>query len=239
MKKLFMIKKNKVNMFFLILLSSFNLLFLSSCLKNDDNEVEQIISALTVVNGAPDAPAFDFVLNRELVSSNVLFGIRIPYFYLYSGPNQASFYSRGTTTAPIYSSTINLTQGKFYSLFLTGLQTDSLTSLLTEDDLTQPATGKAKLRFINLSPDAGVLDFAIVPGSLFTSQKNFKEYTSFSEVDPGTYSATFTSSTGNSVNYNFDLKLDPGLIYTVWARGLVVTADENQAFENGLITHDR
>lgn len=238
MKQLPLFKKNKTVLFFLIIFGTINLMLLSSCLKDSNDESNEIVSAVTVIHGSPDAPAVDFVLNRGLISANLSFGLRVPYFSWYAGQSQASFYPRGTITDPIYTATINLTRGKYYSLFLAGLEADSLSSLLIEDDLTQPAADKAKLRFINLSPDAGTLDFSIVPDSLFASQKNFKEYSSFYEINPGNYSATFMSSTGDLVDYSFDLKLDPGKTYTVWARGLVQATDNDQEFENGLIIHD-
>lgn len=239
MKQLPLFKKNKKILFFLIIFSTLNVLLLSSCLKDSNNESNEVVAAVTVIHGSPDAPAVDFVLNRGLISANLAFGLRVRYFSWYAGQSQASFYPRGTITNPLHTSTISLTQGKYYSLFLAGLEADSLSTLLIEDDLTQPATGKAKLRFINLSPDAGALDFAVVPDSLFASQKNFKEYSSFYEINPGTYSAMFMSSTGNLVDYDFDLKLDAGKTYTVWARGLVQATNDDQEFENGLIIHDQ
>lgn len=212
---------------------------LSSCLKDDNNGQQSIVSALTVINGTPDAPAFDFILNRELVPTlNVSYKKRIPYFILNTGTYNASFYEHRTNTKPLYEIPVTLASGKYHSLFLAGTLADSLTSLFIEDDLRLPSAQNAKLRFVNLSPDAGSLDFAIVTDSLFSSQKNFKDYTDFYEIPAGEYNATLKSSSGTNVNHEFKLKLTAGKIYTVWARGLVDASDEEQAFEDGLIIHD-
>ncbi len=220
-------------------------ILLSSCSKDANYRngasanVESIISALSVVHGSPDAPAFDFVLNGEPVfPTNRGFTKRIPYFPLYAGQYQGRFYNNGTYSNAFYTTNIKLAVGKYHSLFLAGLNSTSLTSLLIEDDLTKPKEGKAKLRFLNLSPNAGSLDFAIVADSLFASKKKFKDFTAFYEIGAGEYSATFKSSEGDSVRYNFSLKLEKGKIYTVWAKGLIETMDEEKTFGNGLVVHD-
>lgn len=230
-----------------IIISSFTLLFLSSCLKDSNSgngpssSPESLLSALTVINGAPDAAGFDFVLNDDLVLPvNVSYGERMLYFYPFSGNHRARFYTHKTFTNPLYSTKINLARGKFHSLFLAGTIADSLTTLLIEDDLTKPKAGKAKVRFLNLSPDAGGLDFSIVDDSLFASKKEFKQYTDFHEIPAGNYTAKFKTSTDalTQQNYTFELKLEEGKIYTVWARGFVETTNKKQEFENGLIKHD-
>ncbi len=227
---------------FLIVLFSLCLLSLTSCLKDSEHNNQTIGSALTVVNAAPDAPAFDFVLNRELVlPANISFAKNIKYFSLFSGTYEARFYKNKTFVNPFYTTNINLARGKYQSLFLVGTVADSLGSLLIEDNLTKPKAGNAKVRFINLSPDVGGLDFSIVQDSLFASNKGFKQYTDFYEVPAGDYNnANFKTSTEarSQRNYIFELKLEEGKIYTVWAKGLVETTDENRKFENGLIIHD-
>lgn len=218
---------------------AFSTFFLSSCLKDDNYNQQSIVSALTVINASPDAPAYDFVLNRQAVyPKNRSYTDRIDYFILNTGRYNASFYEYQTNTKPIYETAITLANGKYHSLFLAGTQADSLTSLLIQDDLILPAAEKAKLRFINLSPDAGALDFAIVTDSLFASKKDFKDYTDFYEIPAGEYKASLKSSSGTKVNHAFNLKLTAGKIYTVWARGLVETTNEKQIFEDGLIIHD-
>jgi hypothetical protein len=235
MNRLFHFKKHKT-LPFLIITFSLLLFSLSSCLKNDrDNET--IGAALTVINGAPDAPAFDFILNGDFLFGNVPYETRILYFSLFPGTYQASFYKYQTFTNPLLTTNITLAEGKYHSLFLAGTVADSLSSLLIEDDLTKPKTGTAKVRFINLSPNAGSLNFSIVADSLFTSQKQFKQYTDFHEIPAGNYNARFESSIDTIADFTFDLKLEEGKIYTVWARGLVNASNENQKFENGLIVH--
>lgn len=233
-------KRKPSRIYMALILAGVTLFSLSSCLKdsNNDGNQDELISGLTVINGAADAPSVDFTLNRNLVGSrNLSYGYRIPYWGVYAGEYSASFYKYGTNSNAIHTQNITLEKSKFYSLFLAGTN-ENLTTLFIEDDLTTPAEGKASVRFLNLSPDAGVLDFSMENDVKFASQKEFKAYTEFTEVAPGEYSATFKSSTGDLVNFPFTLKLEAGKIYTVWARGLVSSEIVKQGFENGLIIHN-
>lgn len=61
--------------------------------------------------------------------------------------------------ATVKTISINALANTFYSVYLSGkVQTPG--DLVTVDDLTRPAAGKAKIRFVNLSPDSPALDFA-------------------------------------------------------------------------------
>jgi hypothetical protein len=241
MKRLPSFKKLKTSSFLIIILFSLSFSSLSSCLKNSEHNNQISSSALTVINAAPDAPAFDFVLNRELVlPANISFAKSTKYFSLFPGTYNARFYRNKTFVNPLYTTNINLARGKYHSLFLVGTVADSLSSLLIEDNLTKPKAGNAKVRFVNLSPNVGGLDFSIVDDSLFASKKEFKQYTNFHEIPTGEYNAKFKTSTDAFMeqNHTFKLKLEEGKIYTVWAKGLVETTDEDQKFQNGLIIHN-
>src|SRR5690606_33605081 len=154
-------------------------LTLSSCLKDSNENGDLIGSAITIIHGSPDTPPIDFVWDQQRINvQEFAYGNRIKYFSDYPGNHRARFYTERTNTDALYETQVNLAPGKLYSLFLSGTA-DSLSSLLIEDDLTAPAKGKAKIRFVNLSVNAGALDFQIVEDSLAASNKAFGKYTSF------------------------------------------------------------
>jgi len=128
-------------------------------------------------------------------------------------------------------------QGNYYSLFISGKK-DALNSLMVADDLSPTTPGNAKIRFINLSPDAPALDFKINDDNIVASNKKFKEYTGFQELKAGDYNAVIKSHTGNSANQPFDLKVEDGKIYTIWAKGLVNTTVEEEKFGYSILVHN-
>src|SRR5690606_32080775 len=124
-------------------------LTLSSCLKDSNENGDSLVSAITVIHGSPDTPPVDFVWDQQRVNiQEFAYGSRIKYFTDYSGNHRARFYQEGTNSDALYETQVNLTQGRFFSLFLSGTA-DTLSSLLIEDDLTTPTEGNAKIRFVN------------------------------------------------------------------------------------------
>lgn len=239
MKTLFPFKTTRSFIYLFGLFATLGVLTLSSCLKDSDNDGEAVYSALTVIHGSPDTPPIDFVWDSQRVNNQEFaYGDRIMYFTDFSGIHIARFYEEGTNSDALYETQVQLSQGKYFSLFLSGTSADSLSAVLIEDDLTEPAEGNAKVRFLNLSPDAGALDFQLVDDSLAASNKEFEKYTSFQEMEAGEYSAVIKSHSGTAVNHPFNLTLEDGKIYTIWAKGLVAASgDEEQQFDHGIIKH--
>lgn len=224
--------KIKLPILLLALLTSF-----SSCLNDDGPDSSSIVSAVSVVHASPNSPIFEFVIDNQRVERFSYGDVYIPYFVAYSGNRLARVYEQNSFDRPVHEFELKLVNGNYYSVYIAGKK-DKLSSLIVEDDLTSPGE-KAKVRFIHLSPDAPALDFNISTDSTLASNKKYKEYTSFQEVTPGTYNITIKPHASASLNliYNEELKFEAGKIYTVWAKGLVETEEENQAFGASVITH--
>jgi len=213
----------------------------SSCLRDSGpgagSDINSIVSALSVINASPNSPTLEFVLDNKRVQKFSYPETRINYFPVFLGYHLARIYEADKLYSPLYELELNLFQGKFYSIYITG-KINALTSLTVEDDMNIPSSGNAKIRFINLSPDASALDFYIKPDSILASNKKFKEYTSFQEVKSGNYSAIIKSHEGNLIDLPIDLKIENGKIYTIWAKGLIETALEEEAFGYSIIVHN-
>jgi hypothetical protein len=102
---------------------------------------------------------------------------------------------------------------------------------MVKDDLTAPASGKARVRFVHLSPDAPAFNLAIAgkDTDLFTD-KSFKGYTDFVDIDPA---EKVTFNVKNKVNGAIaasiaDVKIEANKIYTVWVKGLVAATDNTK-----------
>ncbi|WP_421826809.1 DUF4397 domain-containing protein [Larkinella sp.] len=123
------------------------------------------------------------------------------------------------------------------------------TLILFYDDLKAPAAGKAKLRFVNLSPGVGELNASLANGTaLFTNVAYGRAANSalsgealsafslgpFVSVEPGTVTLNFTRANGTAVGNSGALTLQVGKIYTVFTHGL---AGSNPAFGAQLLEH--
>jgi len=239
MKTAFKIKSSKVSSI-MLLLFAFISFSLNSCLKDSGPDTGSIVSAITIIHASPNSPAFDFVLDNQRIldpsGPEFVYGKKIPYFRAFSGSRLARIYEKNNFISPLHEVELKLISGIYYSLFIGGTK-ESLTSLLIEDDLTKPLDGKAKIRFVNLSPDAQALDFDISTSTTLASNKKFNEYTSFQELEAGIYNATIKSHNGNSINLPVDLELEDGKIYTIWAKGFINTDIEEEKFGYETLTH--
>jgi hypothetical protein len=116
-------------------------------------------------------------------------------------------------------STVSLTTNNSYSAFATG-SASGRGILLTNDNLTAPASGKAKVRFINLSPSA-LSTNAQVGDSSGGTNLTYTNVTAFKEVVAGTYTLSMGDvSNLATVKTIANQPLAAGKIYTVIYTGV-------------------
>lgn len=194
----------------------------SACSKKYD-DVEPIeLAALTIVHAGPDAKELDFVVGNQRANKDAFkYGVKLGYMGLYPGVSSINITERGKTTFLLSKNEL-YKSGQFYSTFL--VDTGSKRAFLTiNDKLDSIATNeKAKVRFINLSPDAPTLDLAIAGAATdIASNKAFKQYSVFTDVEPGASVALEVKDhTTKAVKATLPaMKLEKGKFYTVWAKG--------------------
>lgn len=210
---------------------------LSSCSKKYDNP-PVYLSALSIIHASPTTENLDlYVDNTKGTPLAFAFGEKIDYLNAYPGQRQFTVTKEGELTA-LKSELFTLKPQVFYSLFIVN-KLESVELLTLEDDFTKPEEGKAKVRFVNLSPDAGAMDLAIVgkEGKLVVN-KAFREHSAFENVDAAE-KVTFNvinSVTGNIDASLVDFKVEAGKIYTIWVKGLKAsTADETKLGVNAFM----
>lgn len=204
-----------------LILLSISLIF-SSCLKDLNNEPQQA-AALNVVNASPGPLTLNFYLDNGLVNGPALsFGQESSYILANVGTRKFDA-ARAGSNESLIADTLSLETDQYYSVFITG-ENATLSTFVTEDDLTAPATGKAKIRFINLSPDGGTLSLGIKDGTGLFPGQMYKTATEFISVDPSAYMLTLINADGSIANET-SLEIVAGRSYTVWAGGLKTGVD--------------
>lgn len=201
-----------------LLLSLAATLFVS-CRDNDDDDLpEPDAAAISVVNASPGQTAFNFAFDNQIVNGPALtFGIQSGYLLAYAGQRKFDA-TLGGTNQSVLTETITLEKDKYYSLFISG--SSSLSAFLTADDVSAPASGKAKIRFIQLSPDAGTLALNIKGGATLFNGQDFKTASAFAAIDPATYTLEIKNTGGTAIAEK-EVTIAAGKIYTVWAGGML------------------
>ncbi|MET7258611.1 DUF4397 domain-containing protein [Dyadobacter fermentans] len=175
------------------------------------------------------------------VQINFTEGTNTSYKASYQFGNSATFTATGRPNGPIAT---------FYHTVVAARtannKADSL--ILFYDDLKAPATGKAKLRFINLSPGAGTLNVVQNGKTLFNQVAYGRAANSaltgealsawslgpFETVDAGTLNLDYLDAATAAKVGTASLQLEAGKIYTVFTQGL---PNAKPAFGTSVIEH--
>ena len=127
-------------------------ILISSC-KNDDPEPVVYGSAkIRVVNAVNGSSAQDFYQgNTKMSTTAVAYGEFSSYLTISAGNSTISFKNAGTTTTTV-SQNIGAYTDASYTAFTASNSAGGVQIVGFEDDTVVPASGKAKVRFVNLGP---------------------------------------------------------------------------------------
>lgn len=193
----------------------------SSCSKDDDDTTVDPDATVKIVNVLPDAGSVDvFNGSSKLNSSAIAYGEATGYMNVADG--DATFDFKSSLTGNTVLSAPLTFKGGSYTLFAAGTADGNNTvGILTEDDLSAPSSGQAKIRFVHAASDAPAVNF-LLNDSLLQSGNAYKSATAFKEVAAGTYTIKLNNaSTGETAISRPDVVLEAGKIYTVVAQGLL------------------
>jgi hypothetical protein len=201
-------------------LSIFSLvLTLLSCKKD---EPAASTAKLLVTHASPDAPGVDLLVDgvKQNTTGALTFPNSTAYITLNSGARGIKVNAAGTATSVI-NATLNFEKDKNYSLFAVDSLSKISTVFLT-DDLSAPASGKAHVRFVHLSPNAPAVDIAVRGGAVVFANTTFKGSKPFTPLDAGTYNLDVRVAGTSTVALALPaITLEAGKIYTVFARGFL------------------
>lgn len=174
-----------------------------------------------VVHASPDAPGVDLLVDNSKVNTTALaFLGNTAYLSVNAGTRNIKVNAAGTSTTVI-NADVPFTAGKNYSLFAVD-SLKKISAVLVEDDLTAPASGKAHVRFIHLSPNAPAVDVALAGGNVVWGDYEFKDGSTFAPLDAGTYNLEVRLAGTTTVVLPLPgIVLQAGKIYTVYAKGFV------------------
>lgn len=125
--------------------------------------------------------------------------------------------------ATVLTLSLNMEADKYYSLFAIDSAQKPDHVLLT-DDMTLPSSGKVKVRFMNMSPDAGVIDIVnAATNTALSSGLSYKQVTPFIEMDPADMPNVRIRDNATGVLIspaNRRILLEMNNCYSIWATGV-------------------
>lgn len=183
---------------------------------------------MQVVNASPDAGSINLYLSGNLKNSTpVTYGNSTGYFATIAG-NQTAEIKIAAIATTVASTPVNLTPDANYSIFFYGRSaTATLSSIVIQDDLLAPSSGKAKVRFVNTVTNYPNVNLQLNSSTALFSNVAYQAVTSFMEITPGNYPLTVVASSAAAVSVAaVSQNFVSGKIYTIYFRGQIgATAD--------------
>jgi hypothetical protein len=210
--------KNKL--FLLTLVLSLATFVFVACDKDDGTSPQIQKANMMVIHASPDAPGVDLLLDNNVAGSNLTFPNNTGYVEIDAGTRNIKVNVTGTQTTVIEAD-LSFEKNKSYSIFAVD-SVAKLSPIVLEDNLASPASGKAHVRFIHLSPNAPAVDITLTDGTVIFGNVAFKGSIDFTPLDAATYDLQVRLAGTSTVVLNLPgIGLGDGKIYTVFAKGFV------------------
>jgi len=205
-------------------------IFLNSCKKSGELVIEKY-AYIRIVNASPGLGTYNVYANEQIMNSAAIpFGGTIAYKTFEPNTHTFKFTSASSTTS-LFTKDISLKENEVSSYYLIGKpgQLDGL--LVFDGNQDASLSEKAFIRFINLSPDAPALDLNVVGATSVTTNKSYKAYSTFAEVEAKKYSFEIKDTATGAVKATLtDVSFAAGRYYTIIARGLLNPGVNEQPF---------
>ena len=210
-----------------ILVLAISALFAVSCNKNDDDDNNTPVPAtptakVKYTNACISTGALRAYINDTPVqgANGLTYLASSNYINAKPATNAKHTFVLEDSNLPLAHTNSDLAANNYYTIFAAGAVT-SPAALVVQDDLAAPATGMAKVRFINLSPD-NLNETVYVGNSKLDSNIAFKQVTPFRQVTAGTYQIIVQDPANVPSSRTLSGQaLEAGKIYTLMITGTV------------------
>jgi Domain of unknown function (DUF4397) len=185
--------------------------------------VHAIPAGSTVDIFADDNKVFDGLAYKAVTPYREIHGQRYTFRLRPAGMNQAN---------PLASNAEGLTDGNHYTVFALPGDGEAASLRVVADTHSLPSRGKARVRVVHASGDAGQLDvYAVGRTNVVFDRVDFQSVTDYDEMDPLSGSLELRPEAESNVMLTVpNIRLDAGKTYTIVIVGRVRTAPKLEAF---------
>ena len=185
--------------------------------------VHAIPADSTVDVFADDNKVFDGLAYKTVTPYQEIHGQRYTFRLRPAGMNQAD---------PLASNTEGLSNGNHYTVFAVPGDGEVASLRVVADTHSLPSAGKARVRVVHASGDAGELDvYAVGRTNVLFDGVDFQSVTNYDEMDPLSGSLELRPEGESNVMLTIpNVRLDAGKTYTIVIVGRVRTAPKLEAF---------
>lgn len=199
---------------------------LTGCLKNNNNNSTQPGAAVSILQASPSDVGVDLYFNQEKVNASPM--VYPSASYKTAKAANYKFSLVNAATGDTLDQRTDSLQSAYYSLIV--YDTGSATAMLLTQDQFQSGSSSSGmfLRYLQLSPDAGPVNFFIntsmaSPSRTFVDILTNPDDAVFNGLDPGSYSFTaISANTGDTLATlpSVTITTQSANAYTLMLRGL-------------------
>lgn len=195
------------------------LLVVTGCKLDNGEEALPPSAYVSLYQASPDSPSLNIILDQKVINDGKFdYTDHTGYLRFFAGNRTLQLGPAGANNV-VADTTMKFEDGKAYSVFVVNTY-NKVDLLVLNDDVTAPAGGKAKVRFLNLSPDAPALDLQVgATGAAITTDVSFKEPSGFTDIDADKYAFEVKATSGDVLLSLPNVVLLDGWSYTIIVRG--------------------
>lgn len=194
---------------------------------NSYYSIQQIneMSFVRILHASPDAPAVDIYANNNIMAEGLSYKQLTNYLPIIPGNYQIQVYPAGNQTNAVIDTNVTIPQNGAFTLAAIGELSNI--SLMPIPEMYMPVIpmgmeNASFVRFVHLSPNAPAVDITLTDGTKLFENVSYTQFTDYIRVNPGTYTLQVRPTGSNQVVLTIpDVYLMPGMIYSVFAVGLV------------------
>jgi hypothetical protein len=192
---------------------------LASCKNNDNVFPKKVSTALNVINASGDVLNF-YINGTRQNNTTIISGGQSFYLPVPAGTQNYQF-KISKSTDVLFSVPLTLRDSVNNSLYVTEATTSRSFSTIDVLDTTGiNLKSKAKIRFVNASPDAGDLNVTVGSKVSFTAI-SYKITAAFALVDAGLTEMKVNLAGSNTAKIDTSITLQAGHMYTLFSKGLL------------------
>jgi hypothetical protein len=216
------------------------LLFTFGCLDDDDNDDNTMfdgpLALVSLYNASPNSPGLDIEVDGNQINFNSFdYADYSGYLRFFTGTRDLRLTPHSANNS-VFDTTVVFEEDKVYSIFVAD-EYDDISLLILNDNDEPASTGKAKVRLVNLSPDAGTLDLTVDgDADIVANGLSFKDASEFKEIDEDSYNFVVRDASNDEILLNLpDVDLRAGYFYTIIVRGYETPPNGNSNFLSGQV----
>jgi hypothetical protein len=179
-------------------------------------------SYVRILHAVPDAPAVDIYADGKMIVRNLSYKQLTNYIPVAPGNYKIEIFPAGQKTTPVLSTNATVPAQAAFTLAAVGRLANIGLLPIPEVYMPSNINQKSFVRFVHLSPNAPAVDITLPNGTKLFENVPYKTYTNYIAVTPGLYTLLVKiASTEKTVLTISNINLMPGMIYSIYAVGLV------------------